>query len=77
MQTNCPLYCKVVKNSKLKTYRLVFTFDAHNKISLRNIALQTGDIANISDNEVYVQNSIEKAVERAKKQLSTNNIVML
>lgn len=77
MQTNCPLYCKVVKNTKLKTYRLVFTFDAHNKISVQNVALRTGDIANMSDDVAYVQHSIDQAVARAKKQLSTDNIVML
>jgi len=77
MQTNCTLYAKLVKNNKLQTYRLVFSFDAHNRITVRNAALVTGDVANFTDNAEYVNYSIAQAVAVAKKQLRTNTVVML
>jgi hypothetical protein len=77
MQTNCTLFAKVVKNTRLKTYRVVFSFDAHNRITLRNAALATGDVANFSDSAEYVEHSVAQAIAVAKKQLSTDNIVML
>jgi hypothetical protein len=77
MQTNCTLYAKVVKNNKLQTYRLVFSFDAHNTITVRNAALVTGDVANFTDNAEYIAHSFAQAVAVAKKQLRTNNVVML
>lgn len=77
MQTNCTLYAKLVKNNKLQTYRLVFSFDAHNKITVRNAALVTGDVASFTDNADYVAHTIAQAIDVAKKQLRTNNVVML
>jgi len=76
MQTNCTLYAKLVKNNKLQTYRLVFSFDAHNRITVRNSVLVTGDVANFTDSAEYVQYSLQQAIDVAKKQLRTNNIVM-
>jgi len=72
MQTNCPLYYKIVKNKKLQTYRVVFTFDAHNRITVRNAALVTGDVANFTDSYDSVANNITKAVEQAKVLLRTH-----
>lgn len=77
MQTNCTLYAKVVKNNRLQTYRVVFSFDAHNRITVRNAVLVTGDVANFTDNADYVQHSITQAVEIAKKQLRTNNVAFV
>jgi hypothetical protein len=76
MQTNCTLYAKLVKNNKLQTYRLVFSFDAHNRITVRNAVLVTGDVANFTDSAEYVQHSLQQAIDVAKKQLRTDNIVM-
>jgi hypothetical protein len=75
MQTNCPLYYKIVKNKKLQTYRIVFTFDAHNRITVRNAALVTGDVANFTDSYDYIANSITTAVEQAKVLLRTNTAI--
>jgi hypothetical protein len=72
MQTNCPLYYKIVKNKKLQTYRVVFTFDAHNRITVRNAALVTGDVANFTDSYDSIANSITKTVEQAKVLLRTH-----
>jgi hypothetical protein len=77
MQTNCPLYVKLVKNNKLQTYRLVFSFDAHNTITVRSAALVTGDVANFTDSAEYITHSIAQAIAVAKKQLRTNNVVEL
>ena len=77
MQTNCTLYAKLVKNNRLQTYRLVFSFDAHNRITVRNAVLVTGDVASFTDNEEYVAHTIAQAIDVAKKQLRTNNVVML
>jgi hypothetical protein len=77
MQTNCTLYAKLVKNNTLKTYRLVFTFDAHNAVTVRNAALVTGDVANFTDSAEYLEHTVAQAIAVAKKQLRTNNVVML
>jgi hypothetical protein len=74
MQTNCKLYYKIVK-TKNKTYRVVFTFDAYNRITVKNTALITGDVANFTDSAEYIQYSINNAIARAKAQLRTNTVV--
>jgi hypothetical protein len=77
MKTNCTLYAKVVQNKRLETYRLVFSFDAHNRITVRNAVLVTGDVANFEDSAEYIQHTIAQAIAVAKKQLSTDTVVML
>ena len=77
MQTNCTLYAKLVKNNRLQTYRLVFSFDAHNTITVRNAVLVTGDVASFTDSAEYVQHTLAQAIAVAKKQLRTNTVVML
>lgn len=73
MQTNCVAYAKVVVNKKLQTYRVVFSFDIYNKITVRNAALVTGDICAIeNENANYY---IDKAINDAKNVLRTNNVV--
>jgi hypothetical protein len=76
MQTNCTLYAKLVKNKRLQTYRLIFSFDAHNRITVRNAVLVTGDVANFTDSAEYVQHSLQQAIDVAKKQLRTDTIVL-
>ena len=75
MQTNCTCLAKLVVNKKLNTYRLVFTFDAHNKITVRNAALVTGDICSVTYENAEAE--IAKAINKAKEVLRTDNIVML
>ena len=75
MQTNCTALAKLTVNKKLNTFRIVFTFDAHNKITVRNAALVTGDIC--STDYVNAEAEIAKAISNAKQVLRTNNIVML
>jgi hypothetical protein len=77
MQTSCTLYAKLVKNNKLQTYRLVFSFDAHNRITVRNAALVTGDVASFTDNPEYIAHTIAQAIAVAKKQLRTDTVVEL
>mgnify|MGYP000364303720 FL=1 len=70
MQTNCTALAKLVVNKKLNTFRLVFSFDQHNRITVRNAALVTGDIC--STDYVNAEAEIAKAVQNAKAQLRTN-----
>ena len=65
MQTNCTVLAKVVKNKRLQTYRLVFSFDAHNRITVKNAVLVTGDICDIADSnaEYYIQQEVTKALQ--------------
>jgi len=77
MQTNCTLYAKLVKNKRLQTYRLVFSFDSHNRITVQNAVLVTGDVASFTDSAEYVEYTLAQAIAVAKKQLRTNNVVML
>jgi len=75
MQTNCAVFAKLTVNKKLKTYRLVFTFDTYNRITVRNAALVTGDIC--ATDYKHAEAEIAKEINRAKEILRTNNIVML
>ena len=72
MQTNCVCLAKVVVNKRLNTYRIVFSFDQHNRITVKNAALVTGDICSTSYESASVE--IVKAIEQAKSVLRTNNI---
>jgi len=75
MQTNCVALAKVTVNKRLNTFRIVFSFDKHNKITVRNAALVTGDIC--STDYVHADLEIEKALHKAKAVLRTNNIVVV
>ena len=75
MQTNCVALAKLTVNKKLNTFRIVFSFDAHNKITVRNAALVTGDFC--STDYVYAEEEIAKAINAAKAVLRTDNIVQI
>jgi methyl coenzyme M reductase subunit C-like uncharacterized protein (methanogenesis marker protein 7) len=76
MQTNCTALAKIVKNKKLKTLRIVFTFDLYsNKITVKNAAYTTGDICDITDANADLY--IAQAVKNAKDMLRCNNIVVV
>jgi hypothetical protein len=72
MQTNCTALAKITVNKKLNTYRIVFTFDKHNKITVRNAALVTGDICGTDNAKASIY--IAQAIETAKATLRTNNV---
>jgi hypothetical protein len=75
MQTNCTVLAKVVVNKRLQTYRIIFTFDAHNKITVRNAALVTGDIC--STDYVYAQEELTKALQNGMQQLRCANVALV
>lgn len=75
MQTPCTALAKLVINKRLDTYRLVFTFDKHNKITVRNAALVTGDLC--ATDYADAETIIAQAVQNAKAVLRTNNIVLV
>lgn len=72
MQTNCTALAKVTVNKKLNMYRIVFTFDKYNKITVRNAALVTGDICSVKDSNAALY--IEAAINNAKAQLRCANV---
>jgi hypothetical protein len=72
MQTNCTALAKVTINKRLNTYRIVFSFDQHNRITVRNAALVTGDICGVENENASLY--ITKAIESAKSILRTNNV---
>ena len=75
MQTNCVALAKVTVNKRLNTFRIVFSFDQHNRITVRNAALVTGDIC--STNYAHADLEIAKAIQTAKATLRTNNVVIV
>ena len=75
MQTNCTLLAKVVVNKRLNTYRVVFSFDQHNRITVKNAVLVTGDIC--STDYVNAELEIAKAIQTAKETLRTDNVRLL
>ena len=74
MQTNCTALAKLIVNKRLQTFRIVFSFDAHNRITVRNAVLVTGDICDVADSNANVY--IAQAINKAKAVLRTNNIVL-
>ena len=75
MQTNCTALAKVTVNKKLNTFRIVFSFDQHNRITVRNAALVTGDICDVANENANLH--IAQAIQSAKAVLRTDNIVIV
>lgn len=75
MQTNCTALAKVTVNKKLNTFRIVFSFDQHNRITVRNAALVTGDICDVANENANLY--IQQAIQSAKAVLRTDNIVIV
>ena len=75
MQTNCTALAKVTVNKKLNTFRIVFSFDQHNRITVRNAALVTGDICDVAIETANLY--IAPAIQSAKAVLRTDNIVIV
>ena len=75
MQTNCTVLAKVVINKRLNTFRIVFSFDKYNKITVRNAALVTGDIC--STDYVYAQEELTKAIQNGMQQLRCANVAVV
>jgi hypothetical protein len=75
MKTNCTALAKLVVNKRLNTYRLVFSFDQHNRITVRNAALVTGDIC--ATDYANAEFEIARAIQTAKATLRTDNVQLL
>lgn len=67
MQTNCTVLAKVVVNKKLNMYRVIFSFDKYNTITVKNAVLVTGDICDISYENANIE--ISKVITQAIKDL--------
>jgi hypothetical protein len=75
MKTNCTLLAKVVTNKKLNTYRILFTFDKFNRLTVRNAVLATGDIC--STNYANAEQEILKQITKAQQTLNCANVALL
>ena len=71
MQTNCTVLAKVVVNKKLNTFRVIFSFDKYNRITVRNAVLATGDIC--STDYVFAEEEVNKAITNAVNTLRCAN----
>ena len=75
MQTACTLLAKVVVNKRLNTYRVLFSFDSHNRITVRNAVLATGDVCSTDYESASVE--ITKVIQKAKQQFSCANVALV
>ena len=75
MQTNCTCLAKLVVNKRLNTYRIVFSFDQHNRITVKNAVLVTGDIC--STDYVYAREELTKALQKGMQDLRCSNIAIV
>lgn len=75
MQTNCTVLAKVVVNKRLNTYRVLFTFDAHNRITVRNAVLTTGDVC--STDYVNAQEELTKVIQKGMRDLRCTNVAIV
>lgn len=75
MQTNCVALAKLVVNKRLQTFRIVYSFDVHNRITVKNCVLATGDICDVADDNANVY--IAQELQKAKAVLRTNNIQLV
>jgi hypothetical protein len=69
-------FAKIIVNKKLNTLRLLVTFNPYS-VTQKSAEFATGDICNATDSAEYVQYTINKALNNAKQQLKTNNIVFV
>ncbi len=75
MQTACTVLAKVVVNKRLNTYRVIFTFDKHNRITVKNAVLVTGDIC--ATNYVNAEAEVHKAITSAMQTLRCSNVAIV
>ena len=61
MQTNCTLIAKVVKNARLGTVRVLFTFDKDAKLTVVNALAVSGDVCRLRDADANQQIANEVA----------------
>lgn len=72
MQKTCTAVAKLTVNKKLNTFRILFSFDKYNTITVHNAALVTGDICDV--NFANAEAEITKAVAAAKYRLSVTKV---
>lgn len=70
-------FAKIVLNKKLNTLRILVSFCNNAHITQRSAVYATGDICNITDTAQQKAQAINKALQSAKQQLATNNIVIV
>ena len=75
---------KLVENKKLKTLRLLVTFDKSKRdskgnvtVTVQNAIFKSGDICSITENREYKQYIIAKTLRKAAQELRTENIVFV
>jgi hypothetical protein len=84
MQSNCPLYTKVLVNKKLGTVRILATFDASKRnkdgdiiVTVQNAAFRSGDIASTDEPAEARERAVERVLSQVRAQCQTDNIVLI
>jgi hypothetical protein len=84
MQTNCPAYVKVFTNSKLKTVRVLATFDTSRRnkngqivVTVQNAVFASGDVATMQQSEESRAQSVANTLDLVRAQLRTSNLVLI
>ena len=75
MQTNCTVLAKVIVNKRLNTYRVLFSFDKHNVVTVRNAVLVTGDIC--TTDYVNASEELTKVIQAGARQLRCANVAIM
>lgn len=84
MQTQCPVYVKVFTNSKLKTVRVLATFDTSRRnkngqivVTVQNAVFASGDVATMQQDEDSRDASVSATLAQIRTQCRTDNIVLV
>ena len=84
MQTQCPVYVKVFTNTKLKTVRVLATFDASRRnkhgqivVTVQNAVFASGDVATMQQDEDERSASVAHTIDQIRAQCRTSNIVLV
>ena len=84
MQTQCPVYVKVFTNSKLKTVRVLATFDTSRRnkkgqivVTVQNAVFASGDVATMQQDEDERAANVAHTIDQIRAQCRTNNIVLV
>lgn len=84
MQTQCPVYVKVFTNSKLKTVRVLATFDTSRRnkngdivVTVQNAVFASGDVATMQQDEDSRAASVSATLAQIRTQCRTDNIVLV
>ena len=74
MQCQKAVAAKVVVNQRLKTLRVMFTFDMHHPVTVHNSAFITGDICGLEHE--HAAEFVHSAIVKHAAELSADRVYM-